>query len=480
MTDYTAVLAKVPQIGLGYLATIGKNLGYEVTILDCANKGLDADGVMSFLQHNSFDIVGLQCFTFEVGISRRIIKRIKAEYPNIITLLGGPHPTAVKEKIFCDIPELDYSFVGESEIGFSQFLKSLPDLQKDPDLLKSISGLCYLDSFGAFHSTPPEDIDNLDSLPFPDWSQIDPNTYPRMPQGLIFKQSPMAPIIATRGCPFKCTFCSSAGTKIRSRSINNVIEEIKFLQTHYGVREIHFLDDNLSFYKSYIKELSQRIIDENLGISWCCTNGLRIDCLDLETVRLMKRSGCYYISLGIESGSDRVLEFVKKKIGTQKTAEKIKEMGQVSGLDINGYFILGFPTETLEEMNQTIDYALSLPLARANFHTFIPLPGTEVFGHLMDEGWDKEGVWETCFQGEIPYIPKGLTKGNIVSIQRRALRKFYLRPHILWKLFRSLHSLDQIKSLLMRLIAFGKIGSFSQPPINVSDTSRSLTRPPIC
>ncbi len=163
------------------------------------------------------------------------------------------------------------------------------------------------------------------------------------PHGAFFKQYPVAPIITSRGCPFHCTFCGGhiiSGRKIRQRSIKNVMSEIELLYRDYGVREIHIEDDNFTFRKDYVLEFCNHMRSKFPNLTWTCPNGVRIDTLDEEMVEAMRSSGCYALSIGIESGSDKILKLMKKSLNIQKIAEKI-EMLKKFDIDINAFFIPG-------------------------------------------------------------------------------------------------------------------------------------------
>jgi len=285
---------------------------------------------------------------------------------------------------------------------------------------------------------------------------IDPREYPQAPQGIIFKQWPVAQIMATRGCPFRCVFCAGhtiSGRMMRYRSIKNVLGEIKLLYDKFGVKEIQLVDDNFSMNKEYVKKFCLKIIESNLKINWCCPNGLRLDTLDEETLLLMKESGCYYVSVGIESGSPRILRHMKKGLTIEKIKKKISLVKKM-GLNVNGFFIIGYPEEEEIDILRTIKLAKELQLSRAAFYNFLPLPGSEIYDTLDKKGELDRIDWDKIFQAFVPYCPPRISKKKLKYLQRRAYLEFYLRPKILCQLIREIKTINQLKFIIRRFSTF--------------------------
>lgn len=295
-------------------------------------------------------------------------------------------------------------------------------------------------------------IDDLDSLGFPAWDLIKPETYPDAPHGSFFKGYPFLPMIITRGCPYSCTFCGAhllSGKKIRRRSIENVIAEIKFLKEKYGVKEIHIEDDNFTLDKDYVARFCNRLIEEKLDIYWCCPNGIRLDTLDKELLLLMKKSGLYSVSIGIESGSPRILKMVKKSLTPETIKEKVELIDSV-GLKTIGFVMLGFPTETKEDIEQTIDFVCSLKLKRMNFSYLQPFPGTEIYHELLKKGEANKFSWKNCFLFRANYIPEGMTLEDLKAIRRKGLLRFYMKPRTILGVLEEIKSPSQLKFLVRR------------------------------
>jgi radical SAM superfamily enzyme YgiQ (UPF0313 family) len=297
--------------------------------------------------------------------------------------------------------------------------------------------------------------ENLDDLGFPSWDLLKPDQYPLSPHGAFMKNFPIAPITVTRGCPFPCTYCAAhlvSGKRIRSRSVQNVLEEIELLYNKYGIREIHIEDDNFTLNKVFVKEFCNELLERNLDISWACPNGIRLDTLDEEMLDLMKKSGLYVVSVGIESGSARILEAMQKRLTKEKIQDKINLINK-AGLEVIGFFIIGYPDETREDILETFKFAESLNLKRANYMIFHPYPGTPITRKLIARGELNlnEQDWEKYILADVVYSPPGISRKQLKNLRRLGFYRFYLRPKILFKL------LCEIKSPKHFYIVFKRI-----------------------
>jgi len=437
-----------PSLGLGYLATSVRDK-HDVRILDCIKEKINVDRLGRFIKKYRPDVIGLQCYTFDVGFIRDALSLAKRLNKDIKTIVGGPHPSAVPEEMFeALVGDLDYIFVGEAEAGLVKLLDSLDHGRKD---LSGVPGLVRVEG-GKLVYNPPAVVEDLDSLGMPAWDIIRPEDYPESQHGAFFKKFPIAPIIMTRGCPYPCTFCAGrvvSGKKIRKRGIDKVIEEIVYLKSERGINEFHIIDDNFTMDTSYAKEFLRKLKALDLGMSWAVPNGVRMDTLDEEMLGLMKETGLYLISLGIESGSDRMLRLMKKNITTAKIRESIKMINK-AGIDIAGFFILGFPGETAESIKRTIVFATRLKLVRANFFTYLPFPGSESYEKLRAQN-ELDGIdWNHFYFMNASYVPKALTRKKLKNLQRLAFARFYLRPRIILYNLRSIQSLKHLLFIIKR------------------------------
>ncbi len=431
-----------PPIGLIQLATCCKGIA-GVKILDCLKERYTHREFKEYLIKNPCDVVAISSFSAESMSAIACARIAKKVNPNVITMIGGTHlHNLYKSTSDISFQDIDFSMVGEGEESLPLLLKELmkPAEERSYD---HIMGLNYM-SNGKIIANEPGWVQNLDGLPNTDWSLIDLKGYPR---SYLAKKHPYAPILTSRGCPYRCTFCSIpsiAGRSFRPRSPEKVFAEMKHLY-ELGVREIMFWDDNFTLQRSRAKRLCELLIEENMkGLVWSCPQGVRIDLIDEELLGLMKKAGCYYVSLGIESGSDRVLTDMKKSISVQKIREKVPLVSK-AGIDSWGFFILGYPTETKEDILATINLSREIGLTRVSYHIYQPVSGTEAFDTFFK---DKDIDWEKIKFSESLFPPKGMTAQDLKSIQRMAFLRFYCRPKTFLKFLKSNLSVTQFMEIM--------------------------------
>ena len=434
-----------PPLGLGYLANSVRPK-HDVVILDSIKENIKREEFFSYLKDTSPDMVGFQVYTYDIPLLKEYLKIAKKA--NKITIVGGPHPSAAPHETMTLFQEdLDFGFAGEAEIGFPLLLERLESSNQG---FSDIPGLIWKEGSNIIINSPSYN-QNIDQFSVA-WDLIRPDEYPEAQHGAFFERFPIAPIIATRGCPFLCTFCAAhfvVGRKVRKRSIENIFEEINFLYEKYHIREFHLVDDNFTLNKKFVKNFCKKLLESNLDISWATPNGVRLDTLDKECLEIMKESGLYLISVGIESGSDRVLKMTKKELTVKKILNGVSVIKE-SGIDIAGFFMFGYPGETIEEMKKTIELSLKLPLIRANYFTFLPLPGTEIFNDMKKNNELDKVDWGHFYFMNAVYSSNGITRKHLKKIQRQAFLKFYSRPGIIWKNLIKIKNYRHFKFLLKR------------------------------
>lgn len=440
-----------PPLGLGYLASYLKRHGLEAKIIDALRDDLSTEALLERILAQKPDAVGITCLTAFYQQVVRLSTLLKQR--GIRVILGGVHPTFLPRETLRD-SQADYVVRGEGEIA-------LLKLAQNGFLNRGIPGVY---SSGDVRAGKAPDakapwVEDLDELPFPDWEQIDPNSYPEAPHGAIVKHFPIGVVTTTRGCPHQCTFCASPrfyNRKIRFRSPENVVEEIRYLVERFGAREIHFEDDNLTFKRDHVERICNLIIQSGIKISWACPNGIRADRVDEDLIRLMKESGCYYFAYGVESANQQILENVKKHERLE-TIQSAIDMASRAGISCQGFFIFGLPGETPETIEETIQFAKNSNLSRAQFLILDVLPGSELWETLKGKfrpDWTKNSFKEP------EWIPDGLTKDQLKRAQSRAFRKFYSSPARFLRLAVSLKP-GQLKYIARRLKDYRILGAKS-------------------
>ncbi|MBF0146469.1 MAG: radical SAM protein [Magnetococcales bacterium] len=442
----------VLDLGLLYLYSALKDHGIDSVILHCPKDGILEDQWEQILAANShLKIIGLKAYSPDHNAVRKMAAACKRILPECVVIVGGPHASSLPEYILQKMPEVDYVFKGEGEIGFPMFCKRVLNGHSPHD----VPSLSYrIDD--QVRSNPTRIVEELDQLPRIRWEDVDLDEYPDFMTSL-----PFIPVMATRGCPFSCTYCATpniVGRKMRYRSVDNVIAELRFLKETKGVTGINFSDDELTLNPRYFKELCEKLIASDLGIQWECSNGVRLDTMNEVILDLMYRAGCRYIAVGIESANDEVLERVKKKITTQTIRERVALVHQ-SKVIPQGLFMIGFPGETEEQILKTIQFAIDLDIDKTNFSIFMPLPGTESFNDLVAGGYLslEEINWDEMKPDRAVFERPGLASERLRQLQRLAYRRFYLRPKPMKRLIKEFVSkkggvsalLSKVKSVFL-------------------------------
>ena len=391
----------VPPLGLAYIASVLIKNGFEVKIVDCLIEGslkgekystdkirygLSDKKIKKIIENYSPDVVGVSCAfsakEFDVLNIFEISKKINKE---IITLTGGAHPTNAYQQMLIN-ENLDYVILGEGEYSTLELLLAL-DKKKG---IKKIDGIAYKKNNKILVNPKKKFIENLDELPLPARHLLKMNKYiyTSSPHSGI-KRQPFTSIISSRGCPNLCSFCvirNIWGQKTRFRSAQNVLKEIEHLIKTYGIKEIHFEDDNLTVNKNRIKAILQGIINKGWDLTLNSPSGLSLITLDEELLTLMKKAGYYSISIAIESGDVDILRLMRKPVNLNKALEVIRIARKV-GLKTKGFFILGYPGETKTQMQKTVNFAAKSNLDWSIFFIATPIPGSELDRLCQEKGF---------------------------------------------------------------------------------------------
>jgi len=319
----------------------------------------------------------------------------------------------------------DYGVIGEGEITSYELSEAL---NNNTDV-RDVDGLVYMKDGKIVYTNPRKPIKNIDILPFPARHLVS-NINSYVPILCDYSTLPVANIITSRGCPGCCTFCSNAVFKrtYRQRSAQNIFEEIKILIKQYKVREIHFNDDTFLVDKKRIYELFELCKKEKIKFRWTCF--ARVDNVTFEFLKFLKQNGCWHISFGIESGDTRVLTDIKKKISLDKAEEVIRWCYKLR-IKTKGHFMVGHPTDTVESINKSIEYALRIPFSDVVVTVSTPMPGIEQFNETIpaDKYKDYDFSNFNAWLSVIP--PKGMTSQEVLMKQKEFYRRFYLRFSII-------------------------------------------------
>lgn len=430
-----------PPLGIGYIASACRTKNIETVIIDGLNRDLSPEAAAGLCR--DYPVVGISLMASYINEAAHLTALLKRLGATVV--IGGPYPTALPYQALGETGA-DYAVVGEGEETFPGLVRSIVSRQ---DRLPR--GAIKAGTVGSFEEQPF--ITDLDNIAFPDWEHMDPRTYKKAPHGGVVKHFPVAPVITSRGCPYECTFCASPRIwkrKIRYRSARNTVDEIEYLVKRFGVREIHFEDDNLTLKKEHAQEICDAILSRGLKISWATPNGVRADTLDKPLLDLMKRSGCYYLAFGIESANSAILRNIKKRTDIESISRAIG-LARSVGIVTQGFFIFGLPGETRQSMDETMRFAMKSGLDRAQFLLLDVLPGSELWDTLGKERC--VSLREARSYQDVTWLPDGVSREELAAVQAKAFRKFFLRPRQLYGIVKYL-KLSQLSFAAQRLMDY--------------------------
>ena len=421
-------------VPLIHLAAIRQKDNHNVTIYDFSifkytNDQFDENEVLLTIKNIITDVkpdlVGINCFTtLHFPFTQILCKAIKQYQNNLPIVLGGAHPTLFAREILTNDPTVDYIVIGEGELQFATLANSYSEGSFIN--LEKIPAFAFREPSRKIITTERKEyINNLDSLPMPAWDLIDLHRYYAdhstwyNPKGLHFEAC--IPILSSRACPFSCNFCAchaTMGKQFRKRSPKRVVDEIQMLHEQHEQNYFGFIDDNVNLDKRHIIEICNEIIKRNLNIQYETTCGVHIASLNEEVIDAMADSGCVFVRLPIEHGSDYIRN---KIIGKNLSREKIFSAAQhlkKRKIFTSSMFIMGFPEETSKTLEDTYQLICNLQLDLNYVFNLIPFPGTRVFkqaldDHLLIDDFNVEDLW------------KGLV--NLDPVQDEC--KFFIKPY---------------------------------------------------
>ena len=391
-------LPSTPHIGIAYVASLLRKNNHDINIVDMR---INPDYGSLYKNINSFkpEIIGLTSMSKESKTAYKLIKDLKKRYPDIPIVIGGAHSATMPEDILKET-QADYILFGEAEHTALELVNKVP--------LEKIKGLIWHDkkTGSIIKNHPREYIKNLDSLPFPAYDLFDMDKY-------LDKK---IRIVTSRGCPYKCTFCSIhlvMGFEFRTRSPENVVDEIKHWYNK-GYKEFQFTDDNLTQDMKRAETLFDKIIASNMKIRFDIRNGLRADKVNDSLLKKMKKAGCYFIAYAIESSDQEVLNKMKKGLTPAITKNSVI-LTKRNGIQVGAFFIIGGLGDTFEKFRKSLAFAKSLPLDEVRFYNIVAYPGTELYEQVSSQGYllkkpeeymNEVGYWENDPIFETPEFTK--------------------------------------------------------------------------
>ena len=434
-----------PPLGLASIAAFLEKNKFECKIIDANVLRMMPSEVFNQAKKFEPDIAGiyLNVVTARSGIE---ISKILKEKLSIPIVLGGSFTPERLDKLL-DNSTADIFVQGEGEITFLEICQGRN--------FDEINGIIYKKEDKIIFNKPRDLIQNLDELPFP--------AYHLLPNLKMYKarsrKRPLAPIFTSRGCPYKCTFCSSSSDKspfanrFRARGPENVVNEVEYLVKNFGVRQIDVLDDNFTLDINRANKILDLMIERKIKIKINLQGGVRADRLTFDLVQKMKKAGVYKLGIGIESGNKDILKSIKKNLDLEAVRNAVKWCREV-GIICMGFFMIGFPLDTKDTIKETIDFAIELNPSLANFMIVVPLPNTELYDTVEKNGWltkptDEYGTDSGYYAPDFHYETPNIDKEKVLELQKLAYKKFYFRPTKILEMIKDIRSIGELKWTIM-------------------------------
>jgi len=419
----------------------------EVAILDCEGLGLSYEQIEDKVRDVGPDIVAITLPTPAYAQVLEVCARLKKISSDIMIVVGGPHPSALPEQTLKE-PDIDIGVIGEGEVTFCCLIDALENKTDLADL----RGIVYKDGQGKIHLTPRAPlIKDLDSLPFPARDLLPLDIYLAPPtKRMSDKKS--GNMITSRGCPYRCTYCMASvmwERKVRFRSVKNVVDEIEHCLKEFGLGEFNFHDELFTQNRQRTLDICREIRRRKLDIAWVCM--IRVDYIAEDVLLEMKAAGCRKIMFGFESGSQMILDKMKKKVALERAEEAVAAVKKV-GIKTAGNFMFGNIGETEETIRQSIDLAKKLNTDTCAFFISSPYPGTEFYEIAKEKGYLRSDLqWKDfCLvSNNLPPLNlPGLPAERLLELQKQAYREYYLRFAYLKEKLLGIRSMVEIKNLI--------------------------------
>jgi radical SAM superfamily enzyme YgiQ (UPF0313 family) len=414
----------IPGMGVLILAALAREKGYDVHLIDAKRAGATIEEASRQIAALAPDYLGISATTISVTNGARIAARVKELCPRVVTLVGGPHVSAIPERTLDAFVSIDYGIAGEGE----RSLFDLLDRLQTGVPIDGVDGLVFRRDGKARANLRAPYIDDLDQLPLPAWDLLPDFPHRFQPSLFTYPRSPVATLITSRGCPFSCSFCdrSTSGKRGRMHSVDYVVRLCRHL-AGLGVRHIIFVDDLFTVRKQRVVEMCQAFLEAGFDFSWSCNSHPNL--LDADTMKLMRRAGCWQIAYGIESGSQRILDVVKREVRIPRMRETLR-MTRAAGIHTKGYVMIGHPTEGLDSLAETAAFLKEVELDLCQITKFTPYPGTPAYPTIHQYGAFEEN-WEEMNAMNFVFVPRGLSVDVLETYFDHLYRTFYSRPDVL-------------------------------------------------
>jgi anaerobic magnesium-protoporphyrin IX monomethyl ester cyclase len=450
-----------PTIGLATMAAVLEKNGYKNTVIDCPRLNITREDLKQEITRFEPDIVGITCVTATFSSATKAARIIKESCPNAIILLGGPHATFMDRQILSEYPDIDIVVRGEGEETILEIASHITD--NNFKELHEVAGVTFRENEQIIQTPNRPFIHNLDQLPFPTYKH-----FPLRKYRLFGKLG--LPIITSRGCPFQCAFCLTpkmAGKTFRARSPRNVVDELEWLKNEYGAGAFSFYDDVFTYDKKRAFEICAEMKKRTINVPWDCQT--RVDQISRELLAEMRDANCQLISFGVESGSQEMLDTMKKGTTVEQNEIAIR-YAKEAGLSVAISVIIGYPGENIDTLKQTLDFIRRTEPDDAYLSLATPYPGTELYDIVKDQGWKISNEW-AHYETRTPVFENpSLPSKKIKKVREKFYNHFYSWSYILRQSQKGFDGRVRARTAMHHLFWQTKV------PFWISDNLKKLTR----
>ena len=439
-----------PPLNVPYLAAVSRSMGHEVKIIDCPAFNWDYERLKKEISSFSPDLIGISSLTQTYPAALKSAAAAKDACPIALVVLGGSHVTYMDTETLRLEQGVDVVVRGEGEMTLQDLASNFNDKGK----FKEISGITYRKN-GEIHKNPDRPfIEDLDSLPFPAYDLIDLSQY-GTPKNKHFS------MLTSRGCPFKCTFCVMRlmdGSQLRSRSTKNVVDEMEYIK-NLGATSVSFCDETFTFNKKGVLDICTEIRKRRINLPWDCQT--RVDQVSEDVLSEMKKAGCHYVGFGVESGSQKMLDTMRKGIKIEQ-AEKAVQLAKRTGLLVGVNMMVGYPGETPDTIKESLHFIKKANPDTVFFMICTPYPGTEYYKLVTDLGWKLDTDWKSYDVVTPVFENPEMSGETLVGIRREFYDQYYSTRYLFKCVLNHALKRNFYTSTLARSVVSYKIRSLKQ------------------
>lgn len=424
---------------LAISAAILKDAGFTVSLKDCSNDGISFEQLKHIIQDFRPALVIVNTSTPSIDGDLKVANLTKEIDKNIKTVFFGIHVTALPERVFKENPDVEFVINGEPEYTIRNFALAL----RAGSPISEVKGLIYRAGNEVIYNEKRPFIENLDELPYPAWDLINVGGY-RLP----ITNRPFLLVLTARACSHSCTFCAAGvfyGNRPRLRSWQKIVSEIKYVREKYNINDFLFWSENGITNKQHMYEICRGLANEVPGVKWVCN--ARVDIVDEELLKIMKKAGCWMIGYGVESGTQRILDSMKKNV-TIEGIEKAVKITKKVGIEVTAHVIVGYPGETKSDILNTIKLLKRWDPDYIQVYCCVPFPGSPLYGESKRSGWLKSTDWSMFEQNFSVIDTPKLSSQEVMALREKMIRSFYLNPRKILKTFLKIRSPQEIAFLL--------------------------------